>query len=223
MSRKRFESRDFRRSGRGAGFSASVCESIQTVYGRTYNARMKQRIWRRLDEPGFEWCRLASRGADWQLAGTAVVAFDGLAWRIAYEVGLDSTFATSSCVVRADGGSTHLDLIIARDGNGRWFMNGHEQPQVAGCIDVDLAFSPATNTLPIRRLRPQPGESVDVRAAWLRFPDFSLDVLPQTYRRVDGRRYHYESNGGSFMADLTVDESGLVLEYENLWRAESAE
>ena len=29
-------------------------------------------LWRRLDQPGYEFCQLSSRGVSWLLAGTAI-------------------------------------------------------------------------------------------------------------------------------------------------------
>jgi hypothetical protein len=89
-------------------------------------------------------------------------------------------------------------------------------PQFNGCIDVDLGISPSTNTLPIRRLNLAIGQPEDVVAAWVRFPDLSLEPLPQRYTRVSDDRYKYESGSG-FQTEMTVDESGLVIVYEKGW------
>ncbi|HEV8365523.1 MAG TPA: putative glycolipid-binding domain-containing protein, partial [Gemmatimonadaceae bacterium] len=83
------------------------------------------------------------------------------------------------------------------------------------------AFTPATNTLPIRRLALTVGESTDVSAAWLRFPAMTLERLEQRYTRIGDSTYRYESAGGQFMRELTVTPDGLVHEYQGLWRAES--
>jgi hypothetical protein len=88
---------------------------------------------------------------------------------------------------------------------------------VAGCLDVDLAFSPSTNILPLRRLGLAAGESREVTAAWLRFPELTVEPLPQRYTRLDERRVLYESRGGAFTAELEVDELGLVVRYPPLW------
>jgi hypothetical protein len=92
---------------------------------------------------------------------------------------------------------------------------------VAGCIDVDLNFSPSTNVLPIRRLNLAVGESQIVRAAWLRFPSFVLEPLEQRYTRIAEDRVHYESFTTNFQAELRVSRNGMVLDYENIWIAET--
>jgi hypothetical protein len=92
-----------------------------------------------------------------------------------------------------------------------------ELPEVAGCLDVDLAFTPATNLLPLRRLGLAVGEGRDATAAWVRFPELDIQPLPQRYTRLAERLVRYESRGGAFTADLEVDELGLVMRYPPLW------
>ncbi|PYO47835.1 MAG: hypothetical protein DMD72_09100, partial [Gemmatimonadetes bacterium] len=79
----------------------------------------------------------------------------------------------------------------------------------------------STNLLPIRRLALKVGDRAVVQAAWVRFPEFTLELLEQTYTRLDDNTYRYESGNGAFRRDLKVDESGLVLDYPGLWSAES--
>ena len=93
---------------------------------------------------------------------------------------------------------------------------------MAGCIDLDLNFSPSTNLLPIRRLDLPVGQGAGVRAAWLRFPSFTLEPLEQIYRRTDVATYRYESAGGRFAVELQVNAAGLVTRYENFWQVEAA-
>jgi uncharacterized protein len=66
------------------------------------------------------------------------------------------------------------------------------------------------------------GQSQAVRAAWLRFPSFTLEVLEQTYTRIDERLYRYESGGGRFVAQVTVDEMGLAVNYADIWSRETS-
>jgi hypothetical protein len=95
-------------------------------------------------------------------------------------------------------------------------------PKLAGALDVDLGFTPATNTLPIRRLALAVGESAPVRSAWLRFPELRLEPLEQTYTREAEQRFRYQAlvDGELFTARLDTDAFGRVLRYEGLWEAE---
>jgi hypothetical protein len=102
----------------------------------------------------------------------------------------------------------------------RWIHNDIEVPTLDGCIDVDLNFTPSTNTLPIRRLALPIGHSAEVPAAWLRFPDFTLQPLVQTYTRKTANRYGYRA--GTFESEISFDSAGLVHDYPPAWRAIAA-
>jgi hypothetical protein len=180
----------------------------------------RTKLWRRVDTTGLELFRLERLPWGWKLGGTVILIQEGTGYDFVYEVRCDEWWRARQARVSGHAGDEALEVRVETDGEGRWWWNGEEQPQVAGCVDVDLAFTPATNTLPIRRLRLPVGASAPVRAAWLRFPDFSLGLLEQAYRREGERSYRYESGGGSFTAALEVDDDGLVRQYGELWRAE---
>jgi uncharacterized protein len=57
-----------------------------------------------------------------------------------------------------------------------------------------------------------------VTAAWVRFPELTIEPLPQRYIRLADRRYHYESAGGAFIAEIEVDDLGIVTTYEGGWQ-----
>jgi uncharacterized protein len=177
------------------------------------------RLWRRLDLPGHEIARLARRDHGWELSGTAIFTDGGDPCRLDYVIKCDAAWHTRSAVVSGMIGPRVVDLRVAID-EGRWRVDEVEQPAVAGCIDIDLGFSPSTNLLPIRRLALPPGAHADVRAAWLPFPALVFEPLPQVYRREGARSYRYESGGGTFVRMLQVDDSGFVISYPGIWEAE---
>src|SRR5262245_54777832 len=124
-------------------------------------------LWRRLDQPGHDSCRIESRADGWRLRGSAVLAQDGRPARLDYTVDCDAGWRTRSCRVTGWLGAETIDVELSVGADGGWTMNGVDRPEVTGCVDVDLGFSPATNTLPIRRLGLAVGEAQDVRSAWL--------------------------------------------------------
>jgi membrane protein YdbS with pleckstrin-like domain len=177
-------------------------------------------LWRRLDPPGHEAARLEEKDSAWHLSGTAVFLHEGQPCRLDYRVICDAQWQTVSGRVTGFIGDRPVEVECSADGEGRWRLQGVEQPQVAGCTDLDLNFSPSTNLLPIRRLGLAVGEEAPVRAAWLRFPSMRLEPLDQVYRRTGPAAYRYESAGGSFVADLEVDGAGFVTRYPDLWETE---
>jgi len=183
---------------------------------------MESILWRGFALAGHEACRLFSQDAYWHLEGTAVFSHEQQPCRLDYQILCDAAWRTLAAHVKGWLGNTLIDIKIRTDPARHWWLNDAEQPQVMGCIDIDLNFSPSTNLLPIRRLNLAIGETADVKAAWLRFPAFKLEPFPQQYIRLDERAYRYESAGGQFVADLKVNRSGLVVDYPGLWEAEAA-
>lgn len=176
-------------------------------------------IWRRLDRPGHEAARLFRQGPEWHLIGTAIFVSRGLPCRLDYLVVCGPDWRTLFGRVTGWVGTGIVEVEVAADA-GRFRLNGVDCPAVAGCIDLDLNFSPSTNLLPIRRLSLAVGAEAPVRAAWLRFPSFSLETLDQLYRRTGDTTYRYESAGGTFVVDLRVNGAGLVIDYPGLWQLE---
>ena len=111
------------------------------------------------------------------------------------------------------------DLWLATDGSGRWGeMNGAHRTELDGCYDIDLACTPFTNTLPIRRLPLHEGHAAELPVVYVD-PE-TLGVRPdlQRYTRISSHRWLFEQVETGFSAELEVDEFGLVLDYPTLFR-----
>lgn len=175
-------------------------------------------LWQRVEGTGLERFELMQEADGWVLRGTILALEEQGPAQADYEVFCDAAWHTRRAVVslRSAAGERSLRLDVE---DGHWFEDGNEREAVRGCIDVDISWSPSTNTLPIRRLGLEVGErSGAVTAAWIRLPGLRLEPLPQEYERLAERRYRYSSRGGAFTAELEVDEDGLVVDYEGIWR-----
>jgi hypothetical protein len=179
-------------------------------------------LWRRLDQPGHDAARLVFHEPFWQLGGMAVFLHEGEACRLEYAVVCDAAWQTRHAWVAGWLGSRRIRLDVLVTADRRWHLDGRRCAEVDGCTDVDLAFTPATNLLPIRRLSLATGEQAAARAAWLSFPGFALEPLDQVYRRTGPTTYHYESGGGAFATELDVDADGFVRRYAGRWELVNA-
>ena len=160
-------------------------------------------LWRCLQWPGHEFVRLGGRN----FSGHAVFAMNGDVCSLAYTIACNDAWETRWVSVEGWVGERRIEVEI-------------DASDIAPCLDIDLNFSPSTNTLPIRRLNLGIGESTRVTAAWLKFPTFLLEHVEQAYRRLSENVYRYDNIPSGFSAELRVNEEGLVLEYGDLWRAE---
>jgi uncharacterized protein len=178
-------------------------------------------IWRTLDGLGMEHCELIQADPDHiNLKGCVIAVQNDVPLKSFYSVTMNASWVTQHVQVSHEHGV--LRLVVR---NKRWFVadhdyrsetvDEHELPALAGCIDVDLGLTPATNTLPIRRLQLEVGESATLTAAWVKFPSLDIVLLEQRYERLSEFSYRYSST--NFTALLEVDELGLVTRYEGGW------
>lgn len=174
-------------------------------------------LWRRLDQPGHDSARLVFHEPFWQLGGMAVFLNEGEPCRLEYAVVCDAAWHTRHAWVAGWVGARRVRLDVLVTADRRWQVDGRGSTDLDGCMDVDLAFTPSTNLLPIRRLALAPGQSAAARAAWLSFPGLTFEPLDQVYRRTGPETYRYETDGGAFVADLQVDTDGFVRRYAGRW------
>lgn len=178
-------------------------------------------LWQRLDLPGCEVAELGEGAAGPEVHGVALLAHDGRPARLEYRIVCDAGWRTRLATIGGHVGGTAVGLELACSADGEWMVNGRPAAELKGCLDVDLGFSPSTNLLPIRRLRLAVGSRAPVSAAWVRFPELTVERLEQQYSRLGASSYRYESGGGVFRRDLTVNDDGFVLEYPDFWHAEA--
>jgi hypothetical protein len=178
-------------------------------------------MWQRIDLPGGEFCSLSRTESGWRLTGVAVASFDGVPLRADYVVDCDNSWRTRETMLTVVTAGEERRLQIVAEGDGAWSANGQPVDGVRGSIDVDLNVTPATNTLSLRRLNLAIGASAEVVAAWVRFPELTVEPLWQRYTRLAEDRYGYESDGG-FTSELVVDDLGLIVTYRHLFQRVSA-
>jgi hypothetical protein len=173
-------------------------------------------LWQSLIAPSMERFVAARTESGCQLSGLILQAHQDEPFVVRYSIDVDDGWRTRAVQIEVENDGQH-QIALVTDGAGHWSRDGEPLAEVENCLDVDLEWSPSTNTLPIRRLGLALGETKTVAAAWVRFPSLEVQRLDQSYERLDERRYRYRS--GRFTADLAVDEDGLVLQYGVNWKA----
>jgi hypothetical protein len=168
-------------------------------------------LWLRQDKPGNDACRFAEAEGGFLIDGSATDA----EWNVVrYRVRARDDGTTRRARIGADS-----RIFIRRDPQGVWTINGTEVAGLEEALDIDLGFTPATNTLAIRRLKLPVGGEAEIVAAWFDPETERLKPMRQSYRRTNEQEYHYSSDAG-FTARLKVDAQGIVREYEGLWKAQ---
>ena len=138
-------------------------------------------------------------------------------YRIDYHLDAPSDWITRRLEVDASGAGWRRSLVLEHDGDGRWTANAERIAEVDGALDCDLAFSPLTNLMPVRRSGlHQRGGSEDFLMAWVSVPDLRVHASPQRYEHVRPGVVRYVALDGDFTAELELDDDGLVVRYPRL-------
>jgi len=206
----------------------SMSDTVRGVVRKTIEHRRKQRayettkptaalFWRRVDHPGYDSCRLFKLADGWHLSGVAVFWDARRACHFQYDVIGDAGFRTKSATVVGYFGKKAVQIRIRSEGPGRWRVNGTSNANLAGCLDVDLGFTPATNLLAVRRLALRVGQRAEAPAAYLEFPGLRFIRLPQRYERVGRAEYSYEAPTVGYAGILKVSSLGAVIHYPGLF------
>ena len=159
---------------------------------------------------------------NWELSGTALLIIDSFPSRLNYLVHCDCGWNTLSASVEGYVGKKNVSIRVDVRESQDWIINGQVQADLKGCLDIDLGFTPATNTLPIRRLDLGVGDSMRITAAWLKFPDFRFSALDQAYSHTSESAYLYQSGNHTYSAVLSVNRAGFVTNFPEMWDQEGA-
>jgi uncharacterized protein len=177
--------------------------------------------WERMDQRrGLSVARREEVDDGWLFHGSEILVGDETL-SCTFSAVVRSDWATRRAEVQSVSGAGEVRRVLEAS-EGRWTVDGKPRADLEGCVDVDIAATPLTNTFPIRRLADLAvGESVTSAVAWVDVPALSVSRVDQTYERLadlDGvARWRYSDPAhGAFV--LTVDDDGLVLDYQGFAR-----
>jgi hypothetical protein len=185
--------------------------------------------WQAEDGHGLEGTRLLLGTGGFRALGRLVRADPHGGFTASYRLVVSDDGTLERLSVTSATAERERHLTINRTDDGIWLLDtgtgaGSTRADFAQAVDVDLAYSPMFNTLPIRRfgLHRDTGEHT-VPMVYLSLPDLEVRAVEQTYRTVaelDGEDGHalVEFRWEDFTAELVVDADGVVASYPGLAR-----
>ena len=179
---------------------------------------IKSLLWEYAQDHSVEHFSLMESERHYLLKGTVNCLLEGKASNINYVVRCTKNWKTRHVYIQNYWGNTKNQISISIDTHQEWKVDNKRIPFASGLTDIDLGITPATNTLPIRRLSLGVNDSQNSTAVWVRFPDLSLQPLSQRYTRLGQNEYAYDSLASGFHAKIQVDLDGIVVSYGNLWQ-----
>lgn len=141
-------------------------------------------------------------------------------WQLSMTIDLFDDWTPCVATMWIDSPQRTRPITVER-GDGVWRVRGRRRRDLDGCVDIDVAATPLTNTFPIRRYAGiGVGESRTEPVAWVEVPTLRVVRVEQTYTRLGplpgvrgGQRWSYgDPDHGT--RDISVDRDGLVIDYE---------
>src|ERR1700682_4152441 len=126
--------------------TASVSARPRDFTDNRAMGKLRWILWQGLITPSMERFIVGVSNVGHEFSGLILQAHEETPYVARYRIEIDENWRTRKVEVELqDGGERHLSLTV--DGQGNWSRDGERLGQFADCIDVDLEWSPSTNTL----------------------------------------------------------------------------
>ena len=144
---------------------------------------------------------LAESQDGYRLRGVAVLPLGELPCHIEYAVAVDRQWRPGQARATITTPSGTREIVLRSRHGAGWEVNGELMSHLDGCPDIDFGWTPATNTVPIRRLGLDTGGTASITAAWVQF-------LNSTWWPASSSTGAWRSTAGSTrLASMTTSSS----------------
>lgn len=193
--------------------------------------------WQADGRPGLEGARVQLPSAGALRAHGRIVRPDPAGdFTVAYAVATRDDGTHARLTVSLSSAGPEKDFTVSRSAEGFWLVDdgsGSRRTDFDGALDIDLAYSPLFNSLPIRRLgaHRQPVDA-EVPVVFVSLPELAVRTVVQRYRTVrlaegpgESSIVEFSTLAGPdadgdraawFSAELEVDAEGFVVRYPGL-------
>lgn len=152
-----------------------------------------------------------------EITSTIIGLYREKMYQVDYRIKTNKNGATIFAGIHSRHNNQMQRIRLEGDGQGRWMYNGRRADNFDGCLDVDIPLTPFTNTLPIRRLQLNEGQSQQIRIIYCDILQQQIKSVSQKYTRLADEQYRYQNVPNDFEATIKVDEFGLVIDYPQLF------
>jgi hypothetical protein len=180
--------------------------------------------WRGVEEWLAEVAAVDLRDDGLSATGTQLGA-DPSPYRLDYTLDASDGFVTRELELTTTADGSRRTLKLHHDGSGGWRAEAEhevELPDLSLARDIDIGFSPLTNSMPILRHGLHRQGEHDFVMAWVEVPSLNVIAARQRYEHVRGGEQgavvRFLDGESDFSADLELDPEGLLVFYPELAR-----
>ena len=190
-------------------------------------------VWTGVEEWLAEAATVDLRAGGMTATGTQLGAHP-VPYRVDYRLDASAGFVTRELDLTAVGEGWRRRLLLRRAAEGDWSADVEEggdppggawdgeRPDLSEALDIDVGFSPLTNSMPILRQGLHRKGSREFVMAWVSVPDLHVTRSRQRYEHVRahgrGGTVRFLEVDSDFTAELELDPAGLLVFYPGLAR-----
>lgn len=174
-------------------------------------------LWKGKGNCSLEHCHIMLYESGPVVQATVIGTEDGKIYKTDYVIKCNEKWHTLALDL-----SCYYDDILSEhqlrgDGMGNWILDGKEAGMLKGCLDIDISQTPFTNSLFINRVKLQEGSMQECNLIYIDVLQRELKVKPQQYTRLSRYQYRFANVPNDFKALISVDDNGIVTDYEGLF------
>ena len=174
-------------------------------------------LWTGIAYHSLEHCVLTHSDESIEVNSVIVGANDDKIFRIDYSIKVNRNWESIFLEVKTQLSEKEVSINCHSDGRGNWTKNGEAVNEFKDCIDIDISLTPLTNSLPINRLQWALNKPQQINVLFLDILSQEMLVVKQRYTKLSDTEYKFENVPNDFEAIITVDESGMVVNYPELF------
>jgi len=177
-------------------------------------------LWRGIEYNSLESCVLTNSDEGAEIKSSIIGMYNNVIYKVEYQIKTNGHWETIFFEINAQLNNKTNIISYRSDGKGNWFSDGNLIEKFSGCIDIDISLTPFTNTLPINRLKLVEKKEKIIKVLYLDILGQEVKAVHQKYTRLSQTDYRYENVPNDFESIISVDETGLVVTYPQLFKRE---
>ncbi|HSR18393.1 MAG TPA: putative glycolipid-binding domain-containing protein [Ignavibacteriaceae bacterium] len=174
-------------------------------------------LWTGREYYSLENCLMTKNHAGSEISSVIIGMYNKEIYRVEYFIKTNEIWETLFFELKIQLYNNKNVFSYKSDGKGNWTLLEKPANEFNGCTDIDIPLTPFTNTLPINRLNLNINESRVIKVIYIDVLNSEIKPVQQKYSRMTEAKYKFENVPNDFEAVITVDESGFVVDYHELF------
>lgn len=173
-------------------------------------------IWKGILYNSLEYFTLVENQESYKASSKIIGSFEGNIYFINYHITIDQDWLVQNFTIEYEINGKKLKITGLKNGSN-WEINGTHHPEFSDLKYIDISLTPFTNTLPINNLKLSEKQSREINVIYINILENKIKPVQQQYTKINGSDYLYENIPKNFSAQISVDGSGLIENYPDLF------